>query len=386
MKPAKKKTTLVSSAYAGMLADVCRLLTGARTAAARQVNAAMTTGYWYIGRRIVEFEQAGKNRAAYGEGLLKRLARDLTKRYGRGFSADNLETMRRFYLCYSTPQNISETVSRKLPQEISETVSRKSAILLRPPQPGPVFPLSWSHYVLLVRRADSPDARAFYEREAMLGGWSVRQLDRQISTLFYERTSMSIHKGKLLRDGRRTRADERLTIEQAIKDPFVLEFLDLKDEYSESDLEEALIRQLETFLLELGNDFAFVGRQRRLRIGDDWYRIDLLFFHRRLKCLVVIDLKVGKFTHADAGQMHMYLNYASEHWTQPDENAPVGLILCARQNQAVARYSLDGLPNKVMAAEYRLLLPSERRLEEALRNGQKAFTRRPFVARRRKEP
>ena len=144
-----------------------------------------------------------------------------------------------------------------------------------------------------------------------------------------------------------------------IKDPFVLEVLDLKDEYSESDLEEALIRHLETFLLELGGDFCFMGRQRRLRIGDKWFRVDLLFFHRRLRCLVVIDLKIGAFTHADAGQMHLYLNYAREHWVREEENPPVGLVLCSQKDEALARYALDGLPNNMMAAEYRITLPNE---------------------------
>ena len=143
---------------------------------------------------------------------------------------------------------------------------------------------------------------------------------------------------------------------------FVLEFLGLKDEYSERELEEALVHHLEAFLLELGGEFAFIGRQRRLRIGDEWYRVDLLFFHRRLRCLIVIDLKVGKFTHADAGQMHLYLNYARAHWMQPGENPPVGLILCSERNEAVARYALEGLPSKVLAREYRVALPDEKRL------------------------
>src|SRR5262249_39036522 len=147
--------------------------------------------------------------------------------------------------------------------------------------------------------------------------------------------------------------------EEEIKDPYVLEFLALKDEYSENQLEEALIRHLETFLLELGGDFAFVSRQRRLRVGDVWYRVDLLFFHRRLRCLVVIDLKLGKFTHADAGQMHLCLNYARQHWTRPDENPPVGLILCAQRDTAVAHYALEGLRNRVLAAQYRTTLPDE---------------------------
>ena len=159
---------------------------------------------------------------------------------------------------------------------------------------------------------------------------------------------------------------EALSPEEEIKDPFVLEFLGLKDEYSESDLEEALIRELETFLLELGGDFTFVGRQKRLRIGDEWYRIDLLFFHRKLRCLVVIDLKLGKFTHADAGQMHLYLNYAREHWTNDGENPPVGVILCTQKDAAVVHYALEDLPNKVLAAEYRTTLPDEKTLATEL--------------------
>ncbi len=153
-----------------------------------------------------------------------------------------------------------------------------------------------------------------------------------------------------------------MTPEEEIKSPYVLEFLGLKDEYSESELEEALILHLESFLLELGGDFAFVSRQKRLRVGDAWYRVDLVFYHRRLRCLVLIDLKLGSLTHADAGQMHLYLNYAREHWTHKDENPPVGLILCAKSDAAVAHYALEGLPNKVLASEYRTVLPKERTL------------------------
>jgi nuclease YhcG-like protein len=176
---------------------------------------------------------------------------------------------------------------------------------------------------------------------------------------------------------RRSRAI--FTPEEEIKDPLVLEFLDLKDEYSEHDLEDALIPKLEDFLLELGGDFAFIGRQKRLRIGDEWYRIDLLFFHRRLRCLVVIDLKIGKFTHADSGQMHLYLNYAREHWTQEGENPPVGLILCAQKDEPVAHYALEGLPNKVMAAEYRLALPDEQILVQELERTQRALELRSLT-------
>jgi YhcG PDDEXK nuclease domain len=172
-----------------------------------------------------------------------------------------------------------------------------------------------------------------------------------------------------------------VTPEDEIKDPYLLEFLALKDEYSETDLESALIMKLETFLLELGGDFTFVGRQRRLRVGDAWYRVDLLFFHRRLRCLIIVDLKLGKFTHADAGQMHLYLNYAREHWAFPGENPPVGLILCAEKDGAVAKYALEGLPNKVLAAEYRTTLPEERLLVEEIRRTRKQIeVRRELTA------
>jgi hypothetical protein len=180
----------------------------------------------------------------------------------------------------------------------------------------------------------------------------------------------------MLKKGSQELPEDAVTPEEEIKDPFILEFLGLKDEYSENKLEEALIHQLESFLLELGKNFTFVGRQRRLRIGDEWYRVDLLFFHRRLRCLVIIDLKLGKFTHADAGQMHLYLNYAREHWTHPGENPPVGLILCAQKDTAVVHYALEGLPNKILAAEYRTTLPNEKTLAAELERSRKLLENR----------
>lgn len=323
----------------------------------------MTATYWLIGRRIVQWDQKGAARAGYAEALLERLSSDLTHRFGRGFSADNLEAMRLFFLSYPA-SSISETAFRKSSAaRISETQSRK---LLLSELAGR-FSLSWSHYVLLARTR-SPHAREFYETEALRGGWTVRQLRRQIDSQFYERTALSRDKASMLRKGARARPDDAVSPEEEIKDPYVLEFLSLRDEYSESDLEASLIARLESFLLELGDDFAFVGRQRRLRLDDQWYRIDLLFFHRRLRCLVVIDLKLDNFTHADAGQMHLYLNYARAHWTRPGENPPVGLILCAKKREAVARYALDGLPNKILAAEYLTTLPDERKIAAELAN------------------
>ena len=360
----------VGSAYSALLEQTTALIAEARCLSARTVNAIMTATYWQLGRHIVEFEQRGEARASYGEELLKRLAADLTARFGRGFSERNLEQMRLFYMAWP----ISQTVSAKSAEASLSDIRAMPSLELEKWQTlsvesvstsMPRFLLPWSAYVRLLSVA-SEHARHFYETEALRGGWSVRQLDRQINSQFYERTALSRDKAALLKKGGKTIPSDAVTPEEEIKDPLVLEFLGLKDEYSESDLEDALIRHLESFLLELGGDFTFVGRQRRLRIDDEWYRVDLLFFHRRLRCLMVIDLKLGKFTHADAGQMHLYLNYAREHWTRPDENPPVGLILCAQKGASLARYALEGLPNKVMAAEYKTALPDEKRLAAEL--------------------
>ena len=262
--------------YLSVLSDVMDMLAAGRQAAARSVNSIMTVSYWKIGWRIVESEQRGDERATYGESLINRLSVDLKQRVGRGFSERNLEQMRRFYLLWPVP----------------ETVPAESAFDLL----SQYFPLPWSHYVKLMS-VRSEEARAFYETESLKNGWSLRQLRRQMSTQFYERTLLSRNKAAMLRKGAQPQPEDGLP-EEEIKDPFVLEFLNLKDEYSENDLEEALIQHIESFLLELGNDFAFLGRQRRLRIGDQWFRVDLLFFHRRLSCLVIVDLKLGEFTHA----------------------------------------------------------------------------------------
>jgi predicted nuclease of restriction endonuclease-like (RecB) superfamily len=357
------KEIVSTKIYRPLLAGIAKVLNEARRQTARSVNAILTVTYWEIGRRIVEFEQRGKKRAKYGIALLERLSEDLTKKFGKGFSVDNLENMRLFYLAYPRDR-ISETLSRKLNgQRNSETPSRNLTVQ----ELAAFFTLSWSHYILLVKRTPSDVARAFYETESLHGGWSVRQLDRQINSQFYERTALSKNKATMLKKGQKTLPQDSVTPEEEIKDPYVLEFLGLKDEYSESDLEQALIQHLESFLLELGSEFAFIARQKRLRVGDEWYRIDLVFYHRGLRCLVLIDLKIGKFTHADAGQMHLYLNYAGKHWTRSDENPPVGVILCSYKDRAVVKYALDGLPNKIMASEYKTILPDEKLLSHELR-------------------
>lgn len=360
----EQKASSVPADYVDVRSGIVELLNAARQAAARNVNALMTASYWEIGRRIVEAEQKGKRRAGYGEQLIERLSSDLTEQFGRGFSPDNLEYMRRFFLAYPATA-ISETLSRisggELGAKISETAFRKLTLT----QLTQAFTLPWSAYVRLLLVKDD-HARAFYETEALRGGWSVRQLDRQIGSQFYERTALSTNKAAMLSKGAVAKLEDAISPDEAVKDPYVLEFLNLKDEYSESELEEALIHHLEDFLLELGSDFTFVGRQRRLRIDQTWYRVDLLFFHRRLRCLVIIDLKLSSLTHADVGQMHMYCNYAKENWTLPDENPPVGLILCADKGHALARYALDGLPNKIMAANYKTVLPDAEVLQKEL--------------------
>jgi predicted nuclease of restriction endonuclease-like (RecB) superfamily len=375
-------TEIDDIAYDTVLADVTDLLESARHVAARSVNSIMTATYWAVGRRIIEEEQRGKKRADYGEQLVTRLANDLTIRYGRGYGHRNLYQMRQFYIAYP---RILQTASAQFGQGSPSGKPPSTEVMLK--KMGESFPLSWSHYVSLLS-VKKPEARTFYEAEALRGGWTVRQLDRQIGTQFYERTLLSRNKAAMLRKGQIARPEDALTPEEEIKDPFVLEFLNLKDEYSESDLEEALIRHLETFLLELGDDFTFVGRQRRLRIDDEWFRIDLVFYHRRLRCLVLIDLKLAKLTAGDVGQMHLYLNYAREHWTHADENPPVGLILCTEHRAGVARYALEGLSNKILATEYRTALPTEETLAAELKRTRQMLEERGGSAskKRKKRP
>jgi len=373
------KMTVIPPNYDTIRAGIVELLKSARSAAARNVNSIMTATYWEIGRRIVELDQAGKRRADYGDLLIRKLATDLSTSFGRGFGARNLAQMRSFYLAWPHGK-ILQTPSAKSPllAQSDSTRAQSSAIQALAKQ----FGLPWSAYVRLLS-VKNPHARAFYETEAQRSGWSVRQLDRQIESQFYERVVLSKNKAAMLEKARKPESSDLVTPEEAIKDPFVLEFLDLKDEYSESDLEEALIQHLADFLLELGDDFAFLGRQRRLRIDDNWFRIDLIFFHRRLRCLVIIDLKVGKFSYADAGQMHLYLNYAHQYWTKPGENPPVGLILCAEKGAAEAHYALDNLPNKVLAAEYQTVLPDEKLIAQELERSRRELVDRASASRRR---
>jgi len=370
-----------SHIYSTLITDLASFIEQGRKAAVRYVNTALVATYWLIGRRIVEYEQKGKERAEYGVSLLKRLSADLTPRFGKGFTERNLEHMRQFYLVY--PQ-ISHTVGAKLSDKTDEkphtagakleptfpTVPEISETLIRK------FPLSWSHYRLLMR-LDEPFKREFYEVECIRGNWSVRQLDRQIQSMLYERTALSKRKLSVI-----AKAHEKpitLTAEDEIKDPYILEFLGLKDEYSESQLEEALIRHLEHFLLELGIGFTFVARQKRITLEGSHYRLDLLLYHRILRCLVAIDLKIGEFSHADAGQMNLYLNYLKDKEKLPEENDPVGLILCTDKKKTVVEYALGGMSNRIFASKYKLQLPDPKVLkDEIARERQKLLEMKIF--------
>ena len=282
------------------------------------------------------------------------MAQDLTDKFGRGFGRRNLFQMRAFYLNYS---NIVDLLSQR--DDIVQTLSAQSFDLS---EIGKHFPLPWSHYVELLSCKDE-DEREFYEAESLRGGWSVRQLKRQKNSQFYTQTLLSKNKAAMLKKGEKTEKEDYVSPDEEIKDPFVLEFLNLKDEYSELELEDAIIKHLQTFLLEMGAGFAFAGRQMRLRVGDEWFRVDLVLFNRRLKCLVIIDLKLGKLTHADIGQMLLYTGYADKHWREEGENPPIGLILCDKNNDALAHYTLENLPNQILAKEYKMVLPDEKVLE-----------------------
>lgn len=398
MAKRRKKTHVAIQAdeYDGLMGGIAEVLEQSRRKSARAINSILTATYWEIGRRIVEFEQGGAAHAEYGTELLKRLSGDLTARFGRGFSRVNLQQMRLFFMGWEICQTPSDKFEARvsLPAELLESVGEKSQTVsgISPILPtssaiSPIaqtpsaefggrlsaaFPLAWSHYVRLMA-VEKPHARAFYEAEAIRGGWSVRQLDRQIATQFFERTSNSKQQAAMLARSRRPKPEDLVSAEDEIRDPYLLEFLNLKDEYSESELEEALIEHLEAFLLELGAGFTFVARQKRIRVGGEWYRIDLLLFHRRLKCLVVIDLKLGKFTHADAGQMSLYLTYAKQHLTEPGENDPVGIILCSGKDDAVVEYAMGGISARVFASKYLTQLPDAETLRKEIETTRRAL-------------
>jgi predicted nuclease of restriction endonuclease-like (RecB) superfamily len=338
-------------------------------------NTTLTETYFHVGRLIVEYEQHGSNRAGYAKETLLKLSQKLSASSGKGFSVDNLENMRKFYLAYKNEYNKhlasfqkSETLSRKLPSsKKSEPVARKSAVLQKS---EPVarklslspFKLSWTHYLLLLKIENSLE-RNFYEIEAANESWSKRELQRQYNSALFERLVLSRNKKKVRELGRKGHIIENPS--DAIKDPYILEFLDLKEKdfYSESDLEAAIINKLEHFLLELGKGFLFVDRQKRLRIDGDDYKIDLVFYNRILRCFVIIDLKIGTLQHKDIGQMQMYVNYYDEELKNPEESKTIGIILCRNKKESTIKYTLGKGNTQIFASRYKMYFPEKQILK-----------------------
>ena len=320
----------VEKLYAG----IRNILANARQRAYSAVNFAMVESYWLIGQQIVEHEQHGEARADYGKGLLKALAAKLSVEFGKGFDESNLRYMRLFYRCFP----IRDTLRHEL---------------------------TWSHYRRLIS-VENEQARIWYMNEAADSVWSTRQMDRQISTLYYERLLASKDKAPVVAEAKQKMSE--LKPEQFIHDPFVLEFLNLKEypALRESDIEQALIDHLQQFLLELGRGFCFVARQKRMRYDEDDFYVDLVFYHSILKCHVLIDLKLGKLTHEDVGQMDSYIRMFDALYRNEDDNPTLGIILCSQKSEAIVKYSVLNEGKQIFASRYKLYLPTEEEFKQML--------------------
>ncbi len=312
--------------------SVKNILQTARDNAYRQVNFIMVEAYWNIGKQIVEEEQNGKDRAEYGSYLIKELSSRLTSEFGKGFTASNLKMMRQFYLAFPIGHTLCDQ-------------------------------LSWSHYRLIMR-LDNPQARLWYMEESAKANWSVRALERQIGTFYYERIISSKDKQPVIAEATSNTKDLQLTPKDIIKDPYVLEFLDLKQNnaFYESDLESALIEKIQEFLLELGRGFAFVARQKRVKTETSDFYIDLVFYNYILKCFVLIDLKSGKLTHQDVGQMDMYVRMYNDMEKAENDNPTIGIILCTDKDNTVVKYSVLNENENLFVSKYQLYLPTEEEL------------------------
>ena len=316
--------------------EIKELLHSAKNRVYQTINITMTQTYFEIGKRIVEEEQGGESRAEYGKSLLKLLSVQLINEFGKGFSVDNLENMRRFYLAFQK----------------SETVSRK-------------FELSWSHYIFLTR-IENIDERNFYEIESIENSWSLRELKRQFDTGLFERLRLSSDKQKIKELSSQGQIIQ--TAQDLIKDPYILEFVGLPElsSYSESELEQKLIDKLEHFLLELGKGFTFVARQKRITIDEKHFKVDLVFYNRFLKSFVVIDLKIGELKHQDIGQMMMYVNYFDRYEKTEDENLTIGIILCKDKSKALVELTLPKDNSQIYASKYLTVLPNKEEFKKLL--------------------
>jgi predicted nuclease of restriction endonuclease-like (RecB) superfamily len=355
IKPIQGKKASPTSAQETLYSDIRAVLELARAGAYRAVNTAMVQAYWHVGRLIVEHEQDGQDRAAYGQAVLEALSRRLMEEFGRGFDVTNLRKMRQFYRSFDIRDTL-RLESAKTEQDTARLVSRAETV-----RPVACDELSWSHYRLLMQ-VESPAAREWYMREAADQHWSTRQLERQISVLYYERLLASRKKIPVRKEAATRLAS--IEPEQFIRDPYVLEFLDLKDypALRESVVEQAIINNLQEFLLELGKGFSFVARQKRMRFDEEDFYVDLVFYNYLLKCFVLVDLKVGKLTHQDIGQMESYVRMFDIHSRPEGDNPTIGLILCSRKNEAIAKYSVLSEARQIFAAKYVKLLPTEQEL------------------------
>lgn len=315
--------------------DIARIIEQVRGQIRQSINTAMVDSYWQIGRLIVEHEQNGEARAEYGKQQLQYLSKQLTEQFGKGFDVGNLRNMRQFYLTYPIHDALRSE-------------------------------LSWTHYRCLMR-IENPQARDWYAQEAIAQAWSVRALERQIGVLYYERLLASKDKTLVEQEGRQHTAPLAETAKDYLRDPYILDFLNLQDQtYQESDLEQAIISKLQQFLLELGKGFAFVERQQRIRTDDGDFYIDLVFYNFHLKCFLLIDLKMHKLSHHDVGQMDMYVRMYEEQKRRCDDNPTIGLILCTEHNHTVAKYSVLNDSKQLFASKYLLELPSEEELKREL--------------------
>lgn len=333
------------------LQGVSEVLAKARKNAKTAVNLSMVYAYFEIGRMIVEEEQHGANRAAYGKQILKELSAYLTKIYGKGFSVTNLKQMRQFYLTYANDQ-IGQTLSDQFKNLPAVSTGRK-------------FYLSWSHYLKLMR-IDNIEERHFYEIESVKNDWSLSELKRQFNSALYERLLLSTDKKEVYRLALEGQKAE--TPRDIVKDPYILEFLGLPEapSYSETEMESRIINHLQQFLLELGTGFAFMGRQKRFTFDEEHFMVDLVFYNRLLRCFVLFDLKIGELKHQDIGQMQMYVHYYDRMVKLADENPTIGIILCKDKNNAVVEMTLPEDNSQIFASKYETVLPSKEALQQLL--------------------
>lgn len=331
--------------------NVSDLLRLARKNVKTAVNLSMVYTYYEIGKRIFLEEQSGQERAGYGKYLIKELSEYLTEQFGKGFSITNLKQMRQFYLIYTDDQ-----IGQKVSDQFNNLPTTEN---------GRKFFLSWSHYLKLMR-IDNVNERHFYEIESAKNDWSLAEFKRQYNSSLFERISLSTDKGKIYRLSQEGQIIEKL--EDMVKDPYVLEFLGLPElpEYTETELESKIIDHLQTFLLELGTGFAFIGRQVRFTFEEEQFRVDLVFYNRLLRCFVLFDLKLGELKHQDIGQIQMYVNYYDRKVKLPEENPTIGIILCKDKNQSVVEMTLPEDNSQIFASKYQTVLPSKEELQKLL--------------------